>query len=97
MRFIDSAIVENVCPFCNKFHSVEVSENAFYVWMNSNVSLINVMPELSDTEREQLITHVCPKCQDEMEKMQTFEEDEDEGDDITACMRDSLEFTGQWW
>ena len=104
MKFADSVIVENICPFCGKFHAVEVSEGAFHAWIGSNISLINIMPELSATEREQLITHVCPECQDKMEKhfqkMQAFEEEEEEeeeGDDINACMWDSLNSTGQWW
>ena len=54
------------------------------------------MPTLSATEREQLISDICPACQANLFG-EDLEEDEDEGDDISACMRESLEFTGQWW
>lgn len=95
MRFADSVVVSMVCPFCGNEHTVEVSEYAFYQW-EDGASIQTVMPTLSATEREQLISHICPSCQ-----VSIFGEDEDaeedEGDDINACMRESLEFTGQWW
>ena len=94
MRFADSVVVSMVCPFCGNEHTVEVSEYAFYQWQDG-ACIQTVMPTLSATEREQLISHICPACQDKF-----FDEDdaeEDEGDDINACMRESLEFTGQWW
>lgn len=94
MRFVDSVIITIDCPFCGKEHKVEVSEKAFYEWQNG-ACIQTVMPTLSATEREQLISRICPSCQ-----ASVFCEDdaeEDEGDDIDACMRESLEFTGQWW
>jgi endogenous inhibitor of DNA gyrase (YacG/DUF329 family) len=65
MRFVDSVIITNVCPFCGKEHNVEVSESAFYEWQ-SGALIQNVMPTLSATEREQLISHICPTCQDKL-------------------------------
>lgn len=94
MRFVDSVMVSMVCPICGNEHEVEVSEYALYQW-EDGACIQTVMPTLSATEREQLISHICPKCQASI-----FGEDdaeEDEGDDIEACMRESLEFTGQWW
>ncbi len=32
-----------------------------------------------------------------VDNAEEVEEEEDEGDDITACMMDSLNSTGQWW
>lgn len=95
MRFEDSVMITIVCPFCGKEHSVEVSERAFYEWQ-SGALIQNVMPTLSATEREQLVSRICPACQANLFG-EDPEEDEDEGDDISACMRESLEFTGQWW
>ena len=95
MKFVDSVMVSIVCPFCGKEHEVEVSERAFHEWQNG-VLIQNAMPTLSATEREQLISHICPACQDSLFGEEP-EEDEDEGDDISACIRESLEFTGQWW
>ena len=62
MKFVDSVVVSYVCPFCGKEHSVEVSESAFYEWQDGAL-IQNVMPTLSATEREQLISHICPACQ----------------------------------
>ena len=95
MRFTDSVIITITCPFCGKEHEVEVSESAFYEWQ-SGALIQNVMPTLTATEREQLISRMCPACQANLFG-EDPEEDEDEGDDIDACMRESLEFTGQWW
>lgn len=93
MKFADSVIVSMVCPICGEEHTVEVSEYAFYQWEDGAL-IQNVMPTLSATEREQLITNICPSCQI---LMYGSDEEEDEGDDITACMQDSLTSTGQWW
>ena len=95
MKFADSVVISMVCPFCGNEHTVEVSEYAFYQWQDGAL-IQNAMPTLSATEREQLISHICPACQDSLFGEEP-EEDEDEGDDIDACMRESLEFTGQWW
>lgn len=95
MKFVDSVIISMVCPFCGNEHTVEVSEYAFYQWQSGEL-IQNVMPTLSATEREQLISNICPTCQANLFG-EDPEEDEDGGDDISACMRESLEFTGQWW
>ena len=50
------------CPFCGKEHTVKVSYKGFDEWTNG--ALIQVaLPELSATEREQLISGMCPDCQ----------------------------------
>ncbi len=51
------------CPFCGKVHEVEVDFDAYIEW-ESGVSIQKAMPNLTPTEREQLISHICPKCQD---------------------------------
>ena len=93
MRTDDMVIITNVCPFCGKEHSVRVSESAFYEWEKGAV-IQRVMPTLSATEREQLVSRICPDCQ---KGIFGDDSEDDEGDDIDACMRDSLGFTGQWW
>ena len=82
--------VEIVCPFCGAEHSVEVNLTQFEAWQNGEL-IQNAMPNLSATEREQLISHLCPKCQAEV----FGSDDEDEGDDILACEMESL--GGNWW
>ena len=98
MRFVDSVIIFSiVCPFCGKEHSVKVSEHSFDEWQ-SGALIQNAMPTLSATEREQIISHICPTCQDRLFGATPEEiEDDDVEEDVDACMRESLEFTGQWW
>ena len=59
---IDVAIT---CPFCGEDHAVEVNLAQFEAWQNGEL-IQRAMPNLSATEREQLISHICPKCQAEV-------------------------------
>lgn len=51
-----------VCVFCGKEHFVTVNEKEYMAWENGEL-IQKAMPSLSATEREQLISHICPKCQ----------------------------------
>ena len=95
MRFPDSVIISMNCCVCGKEHTVEVSEHAYYQWQ-SGACIQTVMSTLSATEREQLISHICPACQASIFGADD-EEEEEEDEDVNACMYDSLAFTGQWW
>ena len=50
------------CLICGKSHPVEVNLEKFEAWQNGEL-IQNAMPDLTPTEREQLISGVCPKCQ----------------------------------
>lgn len=50
------------CPFCHTQHTVEVNMARFNDWQNGT-SIQKAMPELSTTEREQLVSGLCPACQ----------------------------------
>ena len=65
-------IVALTCPFCGADHEVEVNLVAYYKGMGGEL-IQRAMPDLTPTEREQLISHICPKCQDSI-----FGTDEDE-------------------
>lgn len=54
--------VDLTCPFCGADHAVEVNLAEYIAWESGEL-IQNAMPNLSPTEREQLISHVCPKCQ----------------------------------
>lgn len=58
-------LVGTICPFCNTYHDVLVNEDAFILWQCGSL-IQDVMPDLTPTEREQLISHLCPKCQKEI-------------------------------
>ena len=54
--------LEMVCPFCGQVHSVKVLE-ASYVMYTTGELAQNAFPYLSATQREQIISHICPDCQ----------------------------------
>lgn len=56
------ANVNLVCPLCGMEHAVEVNVGAFEKWQSGEL-IQNAMPDLSPTEREQLISNICPDCQ----------------------------------
>ena len=50
------------CPFCGNTTVVTVDSKAYQRWQNG--ALIQVaMPSLSATDREVLISGMCPTCQ----------------------------------
>ena len=57
--------VSIICPFCRKDHAVEVNLAQYEAWQNGEL-IQNAIPYLTPTEREQLISGLCPKCQAEM-------------------------------
>lgn len=57
--------LEMMCVFCRKTHTVKVKASQFEAWQNGEL-IQNAMPDLSPTEREQLISRICPKCQMEV-------------------------------
>ena len=57
--------VEMRCPFCGEEHAVKVNLIQFEKWQNGEL-IQNAMPDLTPTEREQLISGLCPKCQAEV-------------------------------
>ena len=50
------------CMLCGRRHEVEVDWKAYIKW-EEGMTIQNAMPNLTPTEREQLISHICPKCQ----------------------------------
>lgn len=64
-------LVELQCQICGRIHSVTVNADAYMDWLNGDL-IQRAMPELSATEREQLISSICPACQERI-----FGEDED--------------------
>ena len=59
---IDVAII---CSLCCEVHTVEVNLAQYKAWLNGEL-IQNAMPDLTPTEREQLISGLCPRCQAEM-------------------------------
>ena len=57
--------IEIICPFCGAEYSVEVDLAQFEAWQNGEL-IQRAMSDLTPTEREQLISRMCPKCQAEV-------------------------------
>ena len=70
-------IVKN-CPFCGKPHEVMVYEDDFDAWQNGDLLAQEAFPYLTASEREILISGICPQCWD---KMFPEEEEEEEEED----------------
>lgn len=56
--------VERICPACSQPHTIRVNETGLCRWYFEGVHIQNALPELSDTEREALLSGLCPSCQD---------------------------------
>lgn len=56
---------ELVCPFCGKTHTVSplIQEIEAY---NNGALAQDAFVSLTPTEREQIISHICPDCQKEI-------------------------------
>ena len=50
------------CPLCDEEHSVEVGIRELENYENGALAQV-AFPNLSTTEREQIISHICPQCQ----------------------------------
>lgn len=57
--------LEMVCPFCGQVHSVDVFETSYVMYMAGELAQ-NAFPYLSKAEREQIISHICPDCQEDI-------------------------------
>lgn len=57
--------IECVCPFCGKTHYVRVPADGWYAYVNGALAQ-DAFPTLSATKREQLISNICPDCQEEI-------------------------------
>lgn len=54
--------LEIECPFCGATHYVVVSEEELKAYENGAL-IQNAFVSLNATEREQLISGLCPECQ----------------------------------
>lgn len=55
-------IVSVQCQMCQQNFEVTVNKANFERWQNREGLIQNLMPELSDAERELLISHMCKSC-----------------------------------
>lgn len=53
------------CPFCGEEHSVTTTEEQYAEYCGGELAQ-NAFADLSATEREQIISHLCPQCQEKI-------------------------------
>lgn len=53
------------CPFCGLEHEVEVKEDDYIDYLAGEL-VQRSFPYLNATQREQIISHLCPECQEKM-------------------------------
>ncbi len=64
--------LEMTCPFCGATHTVDCREEQYNRYCNGELAQV-AFDDLNATEREQIISHICPKCQSDI-----FGDDEDD-------------------
>jgi ribosomal protein L37AE/L43A len=55
-------ILEMQCPFCGRHHTVMVDELEYHSYVDGELAQ-RAFRSLTATEREQIISHICPACQ----------------------------------
>ena len=53
------------CPFCKKFNVIDMSDkqyNMYLAFKHGTGNIQDMLPDLSDTEREMLLTGICGDC-----------------------------------
>lgn len=53
------------CPFCGKEHSVTTTEEQYAEYCGGELAQV-AFADKSTTEREQIISHLCPQCQEKI-------------------------------
>ena len=57
--------LEMTCPICRADHYVDCREEQYNAYCNGELARV-AFDDLSATEREQIISHVCPNCQEKI-------------------------------
>lgn len=55
-------IIEIVCPICKKPHEIKITTMELFKLRTSNEHIQDILPNLTDAEREMFISGVCPDC-----------------------------------
>ena len=57
--------LEMTCPFCGADHHVDCREDQYNAYCNGELAQV-AFDDLNATEREQIISHICPSCQEKI-------------------------------
>lgn len=53
----------STCPFCGELNVITVSEEEYERYYLDGMMIQDAMPDLTPTEREMIISGICPSCQ----------------------------------
>lgn len=56
------------CPFCTKKHSVELPKREWKKYFMGELASV-ALKSATPTQREQVISHICPECQEKVFKI----------------------------
>ena len=65
----DKITLTNICPFCNKAHTITVDRKEYYdglVARECGALIQDAFPNFTPSEREMIMTGICDKCWDNM-------------------------------
>ena len=65
------------CPICGHANEIEVNEEDYFDWCDGKLAQ-DAFPYLSPSEREKLISGICPKCWDKFYALEEIEAEEEE-------------------
>ncbi len=60
---METITITKICPFCGKAHTCTVDRVGYFAWECGEPAQ-RALPNATPTEREQLISGICPKCQE---------------------------------
>lgn len=55
-------ILEMICPMCEHLHCVATTNEQYAKYAGGELAQV-AFADLTPTEREQIISHICPACQ----------------------------------
>ena len=64
----DKVTIEYRCPFCTHTKRHDFPTDGFTKWYMEGMLVQEAFPTLSATDREVLISHICPDCQEKIFK-----------------------------
>ena len=59
--------IMKICPFCGQTHAIFVDLVDYFDW-EDGIPAQRAFPYLTATEREQIISGICPDCQEDIFK-----------------------------
>lgn len=58
--------IEVTCVSCGTRHTIIVPTANYRMWASGQAKIQHALPMLSSSERELLISNICPKCWDRL-------------------------------